>query len=567
MPHAGLRHAPDRVETLFSAMIAIGEGLDLDNTLHQIVESARSLVDARYGAFGVLDEDRSGLAQFVVAGMDQDQREQMGELPRGGGLLGELIARPEPLRLDNLTDHPSSVGVPAGHPPMHSFLGVPVRVRGQVYGNLYLTEKRHGRFSPDDEAVVTALAAAAALAIDNARLYSASRALVHEAEQRERRLEASAEVTNALLGGTDPDEALALVAERATELTDGHAAIITTPAERSGPEDEPATVRVTMSVGLEEDLPVGTGIAVRGSMLSAVLHSRAPRVEQALTLDVAGEPVGLGPSLVVPVRDGRNVSGILVVARRPGSPPFRPEQLSVVASFADQAALVVRLAESQRARRQLDLFADRERIAADLHDNVLQRLFAVGLGLQATLPRIAVPHAIARVNHAVDQLDSIVRDIRTTIFDLHTVDGRPGLGGRLRGVVAELSTHVALEPVVRMSGPIDAVAAGLVPQVEAVVREGVSNALRHGAPSSVTVTVSVDEVLTVDVVDDGVGIPAAVARSGLANLAARARAVGGDMLVGCRGGEGGTRLCWWVPLDATESSDQDGNDSLDRSSP
>jgi signal transduction histidine kinase len=236
------------------------------------------------------------------------------------------------------------------------------------------------------------------------------------------------------------------------------------------------------------------------------------------------------------------------VARHPGALPFRPEQLSVVSSFADQAALVVRLAESQRAERELALFTDRERIAADLHDTVLQRLFAVGLGLQAAQPRVVEPDAARRVGQAIDQIDSVVRDIRTTIFDLHTTDGVPGLGGRLRGAVAELSTHVTLDPVVRMSGPVDTLPADLAAHVEAVVREGVSNALRHGAPDTVTVTVSADDVLAVEVTDDGIGIPTWGARSGLANLTARARDAGGDAVVERRAVGGGTRLSWWVPL-------------------
>lgn len=550
----------ERVERLFASMIAIAEGLDLDETLHHIVRAAIELVDARYGALGVLDEDRTALAQFVYVGMDGGARERIGALPRGRGLLGELIDRPEVLRLVDL-EAPSSVGVPPGHPPMHSFLGVPVRIRGEVYGNLYLTEKNHGEFSADDEAVLTPLAAAAAVAIDNARLFSATRQLVHEAQQRQRWLEASGEVTTALLAGTDPEEALVLAAERAAELTDARGAIITGPRSPTAvPDDGPPLVRVTVSVGLEELLPVGTRLGVPGSVLTAVERSRTPRVENDLVLKVAGEPVALGPALVVPLRDGHELGGVLVVTRSPGSEPFRAEQLSVVSSFADQAALVVRLAESQRAERRLDLVTDRERIAADLHDNVLQRLFAVGLGLQATQPRIPGPEAARRVSGAIDQIDSIVRDIRTTIFDLHTTDGGPGLGGRLRGAVAELSTHVTVEPVVRMSGPVDTLPVELVAHVEAVVREGVSNALRHGAPDTVTVTVSVDDVLAVEVTDDGVGIPPTGARSGLANVTSRARDLGGDAVVERRAVGGGTRLSWWVPLPALASAPEDDAD-------
>ena len=274
-------------------------------------------------------------------------------------------------------------------------------------------------------------------------------------------------------------------------------------------------------------------------------------------LTVDGRERRLGLALLVPLDGTAAMTGVLVVVCRPGAAGIDSEGLSTVASFADQAALVLRLAESQRAHRQLDVAADRERIAADLHDHVLQRLFALGLGLQATQARLrAQPQAAARVNDAVDQIDGIVRDIRTSIFDLHAVDGAPGLGGRLRAAVAEMSAHVDTEPVVRLSGALDTVPEELAVQVEAVVREGVSNAVRHGAAHSVVVTVSVDDVLAVDVTDDGVGIPDNVARSGLVNVTSRARALGGDASVGRRSTGPGTRLSWWVPLEPSSPSER-----------
>lgn len=538
-----------RVEALFSSVIAIAEGLDLDATLRRIVDAATDLVDARYGALGVLDEEGEGLAQFIHVGMADGARERIGDLPRGRGLLGELIHHPQALRLEDLGRHPSSVGFPSGHPPMRSFLGVPIRIRGAVFGNLYLTDKRSGSFTADDETVTTALAAAAAVAIDNARLYSGTRRLVEEAELRQRWLEASGEITTELLAGTDPDAALGLVAERASELSDGVGALLTTPPTVTGPDDVPPPVRVTVAVGLEATVPVGARIGPAGSVLAVVARTRSPRVQDELVLEVDGAEVRLGPGLVVPLRGGDEIIGLLIVVRPPGSGRVDPESLSVVASFADQAALVLRLAESQRARRQLDVVADRERIAADLHDHVLQRLFALGLGLQATHARLPQPSDEARrVNDAVDQIDGIVRDIRTSIFDLHAVGGAPGLGGRLRAAVAEATTHVDLEPVVRLSGAVDTVPEELAVAVEAVVREGVSNAVRHAGAGSVVVTVSVDDILAVDVTDDGVGIPDTVARSGLANLTARARAAAGDASVQRRSPGPGTRLSWWVPL-------------------
>ena len=546
--------SPERAGALYSSMIAVAEGLDLDSTLRRVVEVASELVDARYGALGVLDEAGTGLARFVTTGLDDDTRARIGDLPRGLGLLGELIRRPEPLRLGDLHAHPSSVGFPAHHPPMASFLGVPIRVRGVVFGNLYLTDKRRGDFTSEDEDVTVALAAAAAVAVENARLHQATEQLVVEGQRRRRWLEASGEITTQVLAGADPGEALVLAAERAAELADGSGAVITTPPSVVAEGDVAPPVRVTVSVGLEDRLPVGARLGLDGSALASVARIRAPRVEDDLVLTVDGQDRRFGPALLVPLDGSTAITGVLVVVRRAGSEGLDAEGLSVVASFADQAALVLRLAESQRARRQLDVASDRERIAADLHDHVLQRLFAVGLGLQATQARLAaLPEAAHRVNEAVDQIDGIIRDIRTSIFDLHVVGGGTGLGGRLRGAVAEMSAHVALEPVVRLSGAVDAVPEELVVQVEAVVREGVSNAVRHAAPQSVVVTVSVDDILAVDVTDDGAGIPGNVARSGLANLVARARALGGDADVSRSATGSGTRLSWWVPLDPQSS--------------
>jgi signal transduction histidine kinase len=545
---------PEHAGALYSSMIAVAEGLDLDSTLRRVVEVASELVDARYGALGVLDEAGTGLARFVTTGLDDDTRARIGDLPRGLGLLGELIRHPEPLRLGDLHAHPSSVGFPAHHPPMASFLGVPIRVRGAVFGNLYLTDKRHGDFTSEDEDVTVALAAAAAVAVENARLHQATERLVVEGQRRRRWLEASGEITTQVLAGADPGEALVLAAERAAELADGSGAIITTPPSVVAEGDVAPPVRVTVSVGLEDRLPVGARLGLDGSALASVARIHAPRVEENLVLTVDGQDRCFGPALLVPLDGTTAITGVLVVVRRAGSEALDAEGLSVVASFADQAALVLRLAESQRARRQLDVASDRERIAADLHDHVLQRLFAVGLGLQATQARLAaLPEAAQRVNEAVDQIDGIIRDIRTSIFDLHVVGGGTGLGGRLRGAVAEMSAHVALEPVVRLSGAVDAVPEELVVQVEAVVREGVSNAVRHGAPQSVVVTVSVDDILAVDVTDDGAGIPENVARSGLSNLVARARALGGDADVSRSATGSGTRLSWWVPLDPQSS--------------
>jgi signal transduction histidine kinase len=308
---------------------------------------------------------------------------------------------------------------------------------------------------------------------------------------------------------------------------------------------------VTVAVGLDGRYPAGRRLPVRGTVLGAVGTTGTPQVVEELVLlpEVGGE----GPGLAVPMRGGEEISGVLVVAgANHWAESVGDEGLSILASFADQAALVLRHAESQRARRELDVVTDRERIAADLHDHVLQRLFALGLGLQAAHARLPASDAARRVDEAVDHIDAIIRDIRTSIFDLHTARGRSRLAARIQAAASEMAADTDVTPVVRVSGDVEDVPEDLAVAVEAVVREGVSNALRHAAPTHVTVTVSADSTLAVEVVDDGIGIPGTVARSGLANLAARARAVGGDARVASLPVGPGTRLTWWVPLGVIE---------------
>lgn len=546
--HAG---APAlRADRLLRSVIAVADGLDLEETLERIVHEAVDLVDARFGALGLLTEDGTALARFVTVGLDEPARGRMGPLPTGRGLLGELIRHPVPLRLDDLTEHPASVGLPPNHPPMGSFLGVPVRVRDRVVGNLYLTDKHGGSFTVEDQDVTTTLASAAGIAVENARLHARTRQLVAETRLRQRWLEASGEVTTTLLAGADPGEALALVAQRAAELIGASGALITT-APRTGADGDDQPVRVTVAVGVEDRFPVGTRLMVRGTVLDAVARTGTPQVTERLVLRPGASAEGRG--LAVPMRGGEEMSGVLVVVGVDGwTDTVGDDGLSILASFADQAALVLRHAESQRARRQLDVVTDRERIAADLHDHVLQRLFALGLGLQAAHARLPASDAARRVDDAVDQIDGIIRDIRTSIFDLHTARGGAELTSRIQAAATEMAADTDIEPVVRVSGDVEDVPEDIAVAVEAVVREGVSNAVRHAEPSQVTVTVSADSTLAVEIVDDGIGIPETVARSGLANLAARARAAGGDARVARRPVGSGTRLTWWVPLDPTK---------------
>ncbi|MGY1726310.1 GAF domain-containing protein [Geodermatophilus sp. SYSU D01062] len=526
----------ERVQHLLDAFLSVSSGLDLETTLRRIVESACDLVDARYGALGVLAPE-GGLAAFIHVGVDEATAAALGSLPEGKGVLGQLITEPYPLRIADLSKHPASVGFPPGHPEMHSFLGVPVLVRGTVFGNLYMTEKRQGEFTPEDEAVLTALAGAAGVAVDNARLYE-------EAEERRRWATALSDVRASLLDTGSGERTLALVAERVRELTGAAAAWIMAGPDAVGRYQ----VRVQVGDGLR-DL-TGTRVAVADS---PVLQAMGDACE-VVTLDMTGlaydgpnAHVDWGPCLGVPLRGTEAESAVVIAARHAGSPAFDGALPALVGSFADQAAVALDLAARQRLARQLDVYEDRDRIARDLHDHVIQRVFAAGLSLQSVLPRVADPQVQRRIRDVVGQLDETVRDIRTSIFDLHTVD-QPDGGVRRQVLDTVAGTAGDLESTVRTSGAVDTLVTGdLATDVVAVVREAVSNAARHAGARHVTVTLDVGDGLVLEVVDDGRGIDARAARSGLRNLEQRAAGRGGGLEVGAVA-DGGTRLRWWAPL-------------------
>jgi signal transduction histidine kinase len=530
----------DRMDGLLEAVLAVSTELELDATLRRIVQAAIELVDARYGALGVLASNGL-LSEFVYVGIDDETRERIGPLPSGHGVLGVVIEEGKPLRLEDIGTHPASVGFPANHPPMRSFLGVPIRARGEIFGRLYLTEKNGGhQFSEDDEVVLQALAGAAGIAIDNARLYE-------EARRRQRWLEASSEVTAELLAGTDPGEALRLIATRALELTAADYAVIALPEDPDAPASDVGELRVAVSAGI--DTLVDRRIPVRGSTSGAVFRDHVPRSVPSLEFDLAeGMGVGFGPALALPLRAGESTAGVLLAMRAPGSAGFDEQQLQVVSSFADQAALALQRAEAQSARRELDVLADRDRIARDLHDHVIQRLFAIGLGMQGTHRLAKAPVLAGRLREHIDQLHEVIQEIRTAIFDLQTDAGDgSGLRARLHAVIAELTEDTQVRTTVRMSGPLDVVPAGLGEHAEAVVREAVSNAVRHAGATELSVTISLDDDLVIDVSDNGVGIPETVARSGLHNLAQRATETGGHFRASRRE-SGGTQLVWSAPL-------------------
>ncbi|WP_409492968.1 GAF domain-containing protein [Amycolatopsis sp. cmx-11-12] len=538
----------DKMDGLLEAVLAVASGLELDTTLRRIVQAAIDLAEATYGAVGVIADDGS-LAEFVYLGIDGETRQQIGHLPKGHGLLGFVIDEAKPVRLADISRHPASVGFPPRHPPMRSFLGVPIRVRDEVFGNLYLTEKRGGGFTDDDEVVVQALAAAAGIAIENAHLYE-------QARLRQQWQAATSEVTTELLGGTDPVDALNLIASRALELTGSDLTLLALPGPgrldvgRAG-EEEVGDLTIAVCAGARAGELTGARISVAASLPGAVYRDRTPRSVPELVLGDDGE-FRFGPTLVVPLRARERTSGVLMAVRNPGSVPFELTQLPVVASFADQAALALQLATQQRTAREIDVLADRDRIARDLHDHVIQRLFAVGLAMQSTHRRARSPELQRRIGDSIDQMHEIVHEIRTAIFDLHGGEaGQQGvrLRHRLYDSIAELTDDTAIHPTVSLSGPLDSIPVPFAGHAEAVVRETVGNVVRHARASGVSVSVAVkDDVLRIVVTDDGAGMDGEPGGfGGLRNLRDRAERAGGTFRVETREG-GGTLAEWSAPL-------------------
>jgi signal transduction histidine kinase len=521
-------------------MLSVTAGLELDATLRTIVHTAIELIDARYGALGVRGHDHE-LVEFISEGIDEATRERIGSLPQGLGVLGVLINQPVPIRLENIDDHPASVGFPPGHPPMRTFLGVPIRIRDEVFGNLYLTEKTNGQpFSEDDEVLVLALAAAAGIAIDNARLYEQSRA-------RQSWIEATRDIGTELLSGSDPARVFRLIAEESLKLTEADVTAVAVPPDEDVPGSDVTELVVAETAGgIKVSAEATPPIPVAATAVGRAFQHQTPH--RCDVIDVqTGIFSGAGPALVVPLRATGTVVGVLIAMRQAGARPFSAEQLELTAAFADQATLAWQLATTQRRMRELDVLADRDRIARDLHDHVIQRLFAIGLALQGTIPRTRSPEAQQRLSASVDDLQAVIQEIRTSIFDLHGgAAGTTRLRQRLDEAIDQFSSS-GVRTTVQFVGPLSVVEAGLADDAEAVVREAISNAVRHSGATQLAIAVRVEDDLTVEVTDNGCGLSDNVTESGLANLRHRAEDAGGQLLL-TRGPQGGTVLRWSAPL-------------------
>ena len=535
--------ARDQMELLLRVIVGIASDLDLDATLNRIVTAAMELTGARYGALGVRGPDGT-LISFLHAGLDDVAMNKIGHLPVGKGVLG-VLHQPESLRLEDLTAHPAAVGFPEHHPPMAALLGVPITIRQTLFGSLYLTEPRSRPvFSEAHESAARALASAAAVAIDNAQLFDRARSAVEW-------MEASREITTALLSGLDVHaQPLHLIAERACELTDAEQAIVLVPTDVDRPVDDVDALVVSTAVGLHADEVLGQRVPVEGSTTGAVFRSGEPVITESFLHPIQGfTDLGQRPAIVMPLRAHHRVLGVIAVARNSDQPPFDRDDPKLLSDFADHAAVALTLAAAREHARELTVLADRERIAHDLHDHVIQRLFAAGMDLQGTIARSRSSDITDRLNRTVTDLQTTIEDIRSTIFDLqstgaHHVDFRQ----RIQAAVANLTENRDIATTLRMSGPMSVIGDDLAGHGESVILEAVSNTVRHSGAAHVIVEVIVADELDITISDDGCGIGADNRRrSGLANMQRRAEQLGGDCHLSSPPG-GGTQVQWTVPL-------------------
>jgi signal transduction histidine kinase len=506
---------------LLDAVVGIGTDLDLSSTLDRIITAACELVEARYGALGVLGPDGKRMVRFVTYGVTEDETAAIGPLPEGHGLLGLLIEHPVPLRLRDVTAHPQSFGFPPHHPAMKSFLGVPIRSREHVYGNLYLTEKADGAdFTEEDQHAVTALAAAAGVVIDNARLYA-------DTERRRRWYEVTAEITQLMLGDFAPEDALRLIARRAREVSGSRIGVVMLSSDDDlviEAIDGPEEFQQYVGRRVPGDLPV-LGDVVHGGR-QVVIEDLAQVAKDSGRLVDVPEIESLGRSVMAPLPAGTHVTGgLLLVAAEHGAVL---EGTDLVRMFASQATLAVDRAQAQRDQSMIAVLEDRDRIARDLHDLVIQRLFATGLQLQG-MHRMVAADVQERIGRAVEDIDATIRDLRAAIFALHHQPGHRSLRADVQALVAEYADSLGFRPRLTCEGPLDtAVPVTVRPQILAAIRESLSNVVRHAEATAVTVEVTVagGEVVA-RVTDNGIGLEPGHRQSGLRNLRERAQTLGG----------------------------------------
>ena len=547
----------ERINGLLAAVVALAEDLSLEAVLDRLVRSACALVGARYGALGVIGEDRR-LSHFITVGIDEEGIRSIGDLPTGHGVLGLLIREPKPLRLHDLGQHPITSGFPANHPPMRTFLGVPVRVRDEVFGNLYLTEKQGGEdFTVEDEDLAVALAAAAGVAIQNARLFE-------DSSRRQKWLEAGMELSSRLIITSHPGDGdnLDVVADTALKVSDSALAVVAVPAGDG-------TLRCRSCLGVQ-GLQAGQELMVSQAVSSVLEGGGSLVIKDPRQVFEDGVAEKLGSVLVCSLGHSSSDNGVLLLARAQGTAVFSQAEAESSAIFGSRIGLALDLARVNALREQNLLFTDRERIARDLHDLVIQRLFAAGLSVQSLRRYTLDPVAHERIAAVTTELDDTIRKLRDTIYSLRTADEeREPLTGRILRVVRETSRSYALTPKVSLDGPVDSIREDVAVHLLSVLSEGLSNALRHSGADDIQVTVAVEpgnasgksadgrnanagsanvrNAVQLLIHDNGRGFAEPGQVSGLANMRHRAELLKGSCLIDSEPGQG-TSVRWSVPL-------------------
>jgi signal transduction histidine kinase len=528
----------DHRDLLLEAGLALSSERSLPAILQRIVELATELTGARYGAIGVLGPG-GGISRFVYTGITPEQREAIGSLPVGKGILGVLIEDARPLRLRDLSGDPRSAGVPPNHPPMRSFLGAPVMARGRVFGNIYLTEKRGAaEFDPGDEQALVILAAQAGVAVENAHLNE-------ELEARVQRLDALHAIGTAIVRGEDPEAVTGLVARDAGALLQADLASVAVPT----PDRKHLVVRTAEGTGADE--VVGEVFPLEGSVSGDAIQSgQVIALTDAAVDERVAQPIvrsgTFGPAMFVPLAAGGEPFGTLLLARRRGGRPFEEGEVRLAEVFAGQAAVVIEQGRLRREVHRLETLEDRERIARELHDGTIQALFTVGLGLQGTASLVGEPEAGRRIESAVQELDRVIRDLRNYIFGL-----QPGvltdrhLGQALEEMVEEFQHRTGVVAIAEIDPDTAVALASDAADVVQVAREALSNVGRHAGAATCRVSLHRDEhgVALLEVDDDGHGFDMAAAEGtgrGLGNLRARAARIGGRAEVTSVPGEGTT---------------------------
>ena len=530
-----------RAERLLETGLALAAELSLPALLKRIIDLAVDVTDARYGALGVLSADGTGLSEFITTGMSQPERTAIGALPRGEGILGELIREPELLRLSSIASHPRSFGFPPHHPPMHSFLGAPIRAHGRVFGNIYLTDKRGAaEFTEDDASAVLVLATQAGVAIANAQLYA-------ELRLRERWLDSVREIATTLLAGDTPKATLQLVARHARELGDADMATISVP--------DAGGLRIVVADGAGAAELVSVEVPLAGSLSAEVIRTEQTMLVADASRSHVAQPMvsiaGVGPMILVPLALRTSSAGVLAIGRRAGRPVFTPSDVPVLESFSEQASLALEYARALSELSRLGMVEDRERIARDLHDGVIQSLFAVGLGLQGTAGLVGDTRIADRIQQYVTEIDRVIGDVRSYIFGLRPSVLLPGnLTTTIEQLAHEMQERTGVTVAVDVDISLESALSDMSAQIAHIVREALSNVGRHSGAATCRISIRRDgKTAVIEIDDDGHGFDIAHAHHGMGmgNLAERAESIHGNLEV-VSDPEHGTVIRLTVPL-------------------